>query len=327
MTFPVVETTNNSTTAVASTSHVISLPAGLASGNLLIICWSGHSAAGAPTTPTGWTELFNSAPFGTFAIYYRVSDGGEGASVTLTSASSGVSCHASYRISGYAGTPEVSSAATGTSTNGDPGTLTPSWGTDDVLWLAAMGGIGASSPTVSVAPTGYSALIANATEGGINDVLLGTAQKTANASSENPGTFTSGSTTWAAATIGVRAEVHSYVVVAAAGSFALTGQTAAFLRTYVVAGGAGSFSLSGQTAGLHKGFLVAGGAGSFSLTGQAASFRRTYAAQAAAGAFVLGGQTVRLALLDAPNVSRASLLIRATADGQLPSLWKGMRVS
>lgn len=83
-------------------------------------------------------------------------------------------------------------------------------------------------------------------------------------------------------------------IVAAAGSFALTGADAALQKSYQSTAGAGSFTEIGQVALLHAGRLITAGQGSFIFTGQSATLTYTrgavtYTLSAEVGLFFLTG--------------------------------------
>ena len=136
MAFPTVQNTNTSTSA-ASTSHTVNLPASISSGDLLIVFF-GTREKPTITTPSGWTLLknkSNAAENHQFSIFYKVASGSEGSTVTITTSASWSGMHASYRITGYSGTPEVSTADSGNITQPDPDSLTPAGGAKDYLWI------------------------------------------------------------------------------------------------------------------------------------------------------------------------------------------------
>jgi hypothetical protein len=196
--FPVVAGTNTSTQA-SSTSHTVNLPASIAAGDLLIIFFGYNNTADDVTTPSGWTQFFNDVNGIRFYGFYKVADGGEGATVTISSSTSGASRHASYRITGYQSVPEATTS-TGASATPDPPNLTPSWGAADTLWLASTHC--ANSTTDLAAPTNYGSIVQSAIQ---NSAQVGVAQRNLNAASDNPGTFTGATNSlWVAATVGVR---------------------------------------------------------------------------------------------------------------------------
>jgi hypothetical protein len=150
--FPVVVTRTNSIHDTNATSHTVDLPASISADDLLIVLFS---VDGAPsiTWPGGWTE-FKKKSNGTdvtFALAYRQADGGEGATITVTTGSSEKSAHASYRITGHEDpatqAPEASTGATAFSTLPDPDSLSPAGGDDYYLWLHTHGHDGPRTTT------------------------------------------------------------------------------------------------------------------------------------------------------------------------------------
>lgn len=192
-----VEATNSSSEAVGTTSHTVSLPAGITAGDELIVIFG--IKRGSITTPSGWTLLHNSgpAPQPEIAIYRKVASGSEGSTVSITTSLSEISNHYTFRLSG-AGATEVGTVATGSSTAPDPTSLTPVGGALDYLWIAAQVNNGGST-------TGYPTNYTNgaAVEAG-GESYVAVARRELNASSENPGAFTlSVSQNWRAITLAV----------------------------------------------------------------------------------------------------------------------------
>ncbi|KKN20429.1 hypothetical protein LCGC14_0935660 [marine sediment metagenome] len=201
--FPVIEGSNSSRETGIPTEHTVALPAGIVSGELLLVFFSTASGtSNAVTWPSGWTEYFevNQGTNAKLNGAYRQADGTEGASITVTTSLGRRSAHSSYRISGAEDpatqVPE-SSTATGLSTDGDPPSLTPTGGSKDYLWFAAIG-ISADDSAMG-APTNYANLLNQATA----NPSLGSADRSLNAASEDPGTFTSINASWAVATVAV----------------------------------------------------------------------------------------------------------------------------
>jgi len=198
--FPTVAATNTSN-ATEVTSHAISLPADILSGHLLIVLL-GLADNRTTTWPGGWTEMWSVSSAGAvvFEGYYRIADGTEGATITVTTNFGTTSGHNSYRITGYADTPEDGTPATGSGTTPDPPSLTPSWGAEDTLWLACMMHDVAD---ITGFPTNYTDGIESSA--GSSSAITGSARRELNATSENPGTFTvSLSFDWIANTIAIR---------------------------------------------------------------------------------------------------------------------------
>jgi hypothetical protein len=212
--FPTVAATNSSNTQ-SGTSHTVSLPASISSGDLLIVFFSAYN--GVPTSitatyPAGWTKLYEntSQPSdlhpSNFSAAYKTADGTEGSSISVTTGGvNAETAHISYRITGWDSNvpPEAPAAASGGSTTPNPPSLTPSWGAADTLWLAtAVSGF--TTATVSSIPTNYTNNInINSSPG--STLRLASARRELNASSEDPGTFTfSVSSQWRAGTVGIK---------------------------------------------------------------------------------------------------------------------------
>lgn len=144
----------------------------------------------APSYPEGWSLLASGSGY---YINYKVADGTEGSSITITFGSSYTKAvYMTYCISGADGI-EVSSIATGSSTTPDPPSFTPTHGLGNYLWLPS--GSIARATTLSSGPSGYSnsRYYGNLTYYGVY-----AATKTSTASTENPEVFTLGySEDWA----------------------------------------------------------------------------------------------------------------------------------
>lgn len=203
MAFPQVAAVNGGNDTTNQTNHTVNLPSGIEAGNLLLVFFASD---GGPTItfPEGWTQLFQTGANTAckFGAWYRIADGTEGSTITVTTSNNQMTAHTSYRITGYSGTPEVATATTGIDYSPNPPSLTPSWGALDTLWFACCGYN--SNLTVTVYPTNYTNGRydrANNTEG----CGTGSARRELNAASENPGMFTlSGSTQWVANTVAVK---------------------------------------------------------------------------------------------------------------------------
>jgi hypothetical protein len=116
------------------------------------------------TWPSGWSSLGVTAGEGTnsyFSSRYRIFDGSETGSITLTLSSDPVaaSYYRIFRISGYnpLGTPEVAGSGGFNSSQLNFQSLSPSWGSGDTLWIAAAAVYdGAGSAAMTGTPIGYS---------------------------------------------------------------------------------------------------------------------------------------------------------------------------
>jgi len=185
-----------------SSTHTVTIPGTFAAGDILVVDFSLGSPTGTITFPGDWTDLHATISSGVNAkAAYRIADGSEGASITVTLSAGRVSNWVSYRISDTAGVAPEAATATGTSTTPDPPNLAPSWGAANTIWIAGCSSGVTGTTTVTGYPSGYTNNLNESTGNG----LIGTSQKNSTASSENPGTFTiSASQSWSAVTIGVK---------------------------------------------------------------------------------------------------------------------------
>lgn len=214
MGFPIVAATNTSS-ASTSTTPSVSLPSGIVAGDLLLAFVSNQTAITGRNVswPAGWTELYDKSgsQYGQ-AGAYRVADGSEGASITVTmSGSVSNTAHITLRITGVKSgqAPEAGAATAVSSTaNPDPPSLTPSWGSDNDLWIAIAGGAAVSS--VSAYPTNYADNQLTSANSGFARIAVST--RNLNAASEDPGTYTwSGATNSIAETIAIRGAPASLI--------------------------------------------------------------------------------------------------------------------
>jgi hypothetical protein len=200
---PTVAATTSGTNG-SGTNHTLNYPAGVSSGMGVLMC-IGYSVNTSGTWPAGWSVTVATNTFGggsvTIECRYRITDGTEAASITVTTGASARSAYRAYRITGA----HASSAAEGNSTDGDgvtvanPPSVTASWGAEENLWFVA--GVH-QAETVITYPTNY-------TGNGVNQnttaVGLATSWRTATAATEDPSAFTWGSGNHSvAATIVVR---------------------------------------------------------------------------------------------------------------------------
>lgn len=192
MAFPVEASATGGGENTAVTTHVLNLPSGIVSGNLLVLVFHvvGNTTI---TTPTGWTSVLNTADTTTqrTAIFYRIADGTEGSTVSVTTSAS-VRCeYRSLRFTGAHGStvPEASAAAYASSNAPDPPSLDPTgWGTEDTLWYAIEAGNDATK-TVTTYPTNYTGGVQHTSTGGTPGQLA-LASRNLNAASADPGAFT-----------------------------------------------------------------------------------------------------------------------------------------
>lgn len=207
--FPAVAATNTSNVG-SQTTHAVSMPSGISAGNLLIVIAAIQSAGATITNPSGWTQFLDqeqvSATTGVrLRAWYKIAAGGD--TCSFSTSANRTSAHNSYRITGFQGTPE-GLAAVGQDGSPNPPSLTPSWGENKTLFLAATAVRSGSTATISAAPSNYTDLLSNASGSATNSINTGcgSARRQVQAGSENPGTFTLSVSTqdWVAATIAIR---------------------------------------------------------------------------------------------------------------------------
>lgn len=203
--YPYVKTTAEG--ADNSLTITVNLPGGIASGDVLECYITSNAGITSHSWPAGWTEKYdtdNSTVVGTAAT--RIADGTEGSTITVTA--SGVadgSVHVCLRIVNWHGTtvPEFGTAATGTTSNADPPSVTASWGSANNLFVAA--GHGADSNNFTSTSASYTRTIIRRACGGAPTCSIAVTTRELTAASDNPGVITWGATQdWVAETSVVR---------------------------------------------------------------------------------------------------------------------------
>lgn len=194
MAFPTVAASSSGNSGGKRTSHTITLPAGIAAGNVLVLFFYANGAV-AGSTPAGWTAAVAGR------LFWRLATGSEGSTLTITTASSVGSAFAAYRLTG-AGPDPVGGlvSASGTSTHPQAGALATGV-SKDYLWLSAIGWDG----NVSLSVAGYpddleTSRYANVNGGG---AALSSRSFTGTSSTDSVGTL-SASTDWVAYNVAIR---------------------------------------------------------------------------------------------------------------------------
>lgn len=217
-TFPVVAATATATDVVNDTNHTVNLPASISAGDLLIVVHVGSATDATPNSAlTGWTLLRDktiASNAGHVVAFYKIASGAEGSTATITTDLAEDSGSCAYRITGWHGTtpPEASAGATtGSNTAPDPDAVTPSWGAEDNLFIAV--GDADGNHTITAYPANYGSnniTSATSTAGG---GACGLATRNLNATTDDPGAFTSNTSgTTAGFTIVVRPGVSVAVI-------------------------------------------------------------------------------------------------------------------
>lgn len=140
-------------------------------GELLIAIVAGYqttAASGAAwgTWGASFTEFIDQAVASNMTIgaAYKFSSGSETGTFTVTQAAT-ITGHAAMILMSIPGAhpstpPEATAIASGTTTAADPASLSPSWGSDDTLWIsvgaAGETGTGGTFTGLGASPTNYS---------------------------------------------------------------------------------------------------------------------------------------------------------------------------
>jgi hypothetical protein len=237
--FPTIPTTGANTLipsvqGTATTTHTFGSLTTLdnASGDLLIAVIVLYQASATGNAFSSWgggfTEFGDSAsavnPSMAMGCAYKISNGTETGTFTVTSSISGRSAMFLMSVKNWHGTtvPEVAFSAETTATAQDPPNLDPAgWGAEDTLWIAVAAG-GQTSLTgswggITSAPASYTDYAESTIAGGdvIGACQIAVAFRGNNVSAENPGSFTTDTSPEIerAATIAVRPkEVFNLVI-------------------------------------------------------------------------------------------------------------------
>lgn len=147
---PLVRGTNSGETNTATGTHAVPMPAAAQSGDLgIIMCALQNNSTATCNTPSGWNAMptlnnaQNGATQGAVGVFYRVLDGSEGSTISVTvSSSTWRGAYNSYAIMAgtYTGTPEATKnadSASGTTVTA-PG-MNPSWGTNAMTLIIFLG--------------------------------------------------------------------------------------------------------------------------------------------------------------------------------------------
>lgn len=214
MTFPAVQT-KTTTSKNSSSPFTLNMPTGLAAGDLMVMVLDRFGSGQTFTWPAGWTQVFSiddGRTTSTFAVAWKIAVGGEGSTISVSSSTTAtrVIAAGAYRIDFAAASAGIEAATATSTTQGNPPSLTPSWGALDTLWLAVM----ASGDSLSL--DGYPANYSSDQQSVTAAPTLAMATRQLNATSDNPPFYsTSGggiSTGYAAATIAIKPEAAASIV-------------------------------------------------------------------------------------------------------------------
>ena len=241
-----------------------------------------HSVSG-----TGWTKYtqVNSGTGWTVSISVCYADGSEG--TPTISWSTAAACFAQVHV--YRGTSSSPIGAVGsntgsTSTHSVTG-ITTTRANSRVIYIGA-----AAANTAYGTPSGW-------TEdrdlgGGATRCAVGSKSVATQGTGAGDISITAAAAAWVLWQIELREPVTN--LTAAAGSFSITGNAAAFTRAFALTAGAGSFAVTGNAAALARSLRLSAAAGSFAITGNAAAFAKAFTLTAGAGSFAVTGNAAAL---------------------------------
>lgn len=207
MAFPTVEGTSSGNGTPSSSITTVTLPSSIAANDLILIFVTNSGGQSVENAPSGYTliDVHQSGDQTCIAAYYKIAAGGETSTTIDWFGTPDGDAYICYRITGYNSTTPVAFISTqesnGAQTTPDPASLSPSWGSADNLWLALINcGADGGTPT---APSGYSNLLFQ-TGTGTPDCFIASSQKTATASSENPGAYSANSSVYQEMTVAIQ---------------------------------------------------------------------------------------------------------------------------
>lgn len=201
--FPNVLSVTPGSDLTTGTTHVVTFTASVGDGILVVLATNGNTH----TATAGWTEVVDNE---SVVSYWRIIDGTEGGTMTITSSASSESVWYVYRIQGGTFDPQSTPAASASlnAATQDPPNLAWGW-TDKTLVLAAIAGDTATSPiTFTSGPSELTSGFNGQETGGIAlpDCYLAVSYGAVNGSSLNPSAFniTAQSTNYDLATIAIK---------------------------------------------------------------------------------------------------------------------------
>jgi len=207
---------NSATTSgsTATTTPVVNLPGSLVAGNLLVVLIRNASAGAIGWPDASWVELFDAsddAADDQMALAYHTVTGAEGSTITLSSGSGRFAAIA-WQISGAeditVNPPQLSTVATGSATEPNSTTVTPTGGSKTYLF-GALFGMAGEQTGITAYPTSYTlgqAFITSLTAGAVGlNCVVGGAWRQATGATEDPSVWdvTGTLSDWTAYTVAV----------------------------------------------------------------------------------------------------------------------------
>jgi len=272
MSSPTVRGTPAEGSGASATTHTVTFSQ--TTGDRVVIFFAVDATARTLTIGDSFTNLTNTSA--TFHIFTKVLDGSEGGDCVITAAVATKSAWVAYNITvgtHVSGTvPVFSTVATGTSTAPNAGSLTPTGGSGDYLWLTAFGQAGEEADDdtwVTGTPTSFSNLLqkATGTSGAVTvNCQMGSAQYAFTGSVLDAAAFTTAqSLAWRAYTVAIYGGVP---VTAAAGTGAASNAGRTVSVNVTAATGTGLASNAAMQNAVSFAVTAATGTGAAANTGK-----------------------------------------------------------
>lgn len=234
MVFPVVATSATSLEDSSNvSSHTVSLPGSIASGDLLIVffCTDGNPTITFPNEGTDWIEIYDRTAVSNAArikAAWRKAGASEPSTITVTTSNNQRSSHIALRITGAEDptttAPETGGFGGGNNDSPNVASWSVSGAAKDYLWIASEGHD--RNRTVDSFPSTHTDNNLSSVGGGANSSGCGVATLEANKTTDDPAVFTiSASDEWAAA--GIAVHPTGVTTVALVGSLAAVSNTPA----------------------------------------------------------------------------------------------------
>lgn len=196
--FPVEASSAVANETAGTTTHDMTAPSGISSGELMLLIITFENVSNADPTAsgvTGWTQVTgctvtnpDASTGSATEVWYKFATGGE-TSTTYTSSASVKSVTRWLRFTGaHAVTPPECATATNDFVNPNSPSLTPSWGAADTLWYSIFSKYNGCDATTGY-PSSYS-LYQFGPGACTYDVQVAMAGRQLNATSDDPGDFT-----------------------------------------------------------------------------------------------------------------------------------------
>lgn len=211
MAFPSIDNSVFTKFASVVTSMSVTMPANVSAGDRIIALVSTRYAETWTTIPSGFSEIKAQAggsAVSQLTVFEKIADGSESSTTKIwgcTTTTTAVWQTILVKGAHASSASEATSNSGDYTTNPNPPSLSPSFGSEDILWLEIACN-SASTNLTTAASTNYSGYLSNNASTGGAQANLASAYRQLNASSEDPDEMpnTGNIRYWAAATLAIR---------------------------------------------------------------------------------------------------------------------------